>query len=97
MHGLCTALPACKFCGCTPERACALVAVQPAPLVNPYLLPPGITVVSPDAETSIVPCQWFLADGQNGYVCSNPACVDRAYAEACALAETLAEIMEVAA
>lgn len=75
----------CKFCGCTEHKACRLVLVT-APDLDSYLLPPGVALVPSDAETSIVPCQWILRD-----VCSNPACVDKAYAEAWPLAELIEE------
>lgn len=110
MHGLYTDSPiaipnVCRFCGCSQERACALVAVQTSPALQqivggqigdkwcvplmPYILPPGVAVVPPDAETRIVPCQWLITDEVCGFVCSNPACVALAYAEARTLAEEI--------
>jgi hypothetical protein len=81
----------CKFCGCSEKRACLLVQVFPAPGLNPYLLPPGVANVPADAETSILPCEWLLPD-----VCTNPACVEKAYAEARTLALDLAVDSELA-
>lgn len=74
----------CRFCGCTGDRACRLVLVTLAPQLDAYLLPPGIGLVRHGAETRIVPCEW-LEPG----LCSNPACVAKAYAEARTLAEEL--------
>jgi hypothetical protein len=72
----------CKFCGCTPRRACQLIAVRTfdksASDLEPYFLPPtGIALVPAGAETFLVPCAWLLDD-----VCTNPSCVEKAYAEA---------------
>lgn len=79
------AAPSCKFCACTELRACKLIEVR-TPGRDPSLLPPGaaIAVIPADAVTRIIPCQWLLPD-----VCSNPACVEKAYAEARPLAETV--------
>lgn len=70
----------CKFCHCTERRACRLVAVM-LPGVDPYILPPGIALVPPGADAQIVPCEWAFPG-----ICSNPACVERAYLEARELA-----------
>jgi hypothetical protein len=74
----------CKFCGCTERRGCQIAVVKHlfAPDVPElgreyYVLPSGIALVPPDAQTFMVPCSWLLED-----VCSNPACVEKAYAEA---------------
>lgn len=74
----------CKFCGCNERRSCAIAAVkfpfapdEPALARDYYILAPGVAVVPPDAETFMVPCSWLLDD-----VCLNPACVEKAYAEA---------------
>jgi hypothetical protein len=52
---------------------------------HPYLLPPGVASVPADAETRLIPCAWLLHD-----VCTNPACVEKAYGEARVLALELA-------
>jgi hypothetical protein len=66
----------CKFCGCTEAQGCTLIRVFPGPGLNPYLLPHGLALV-PDGDVRMVPCEWLLPD-----VCTNPACVEKAYAEA---------------
>jgi hypothetical protein len=80
----------CKFCGCTDKRACQIPMVY-ADLPDdrmlrellgsddyPYIVRPGQL-----AEFS-TPCHWS-APG----ICSAPACVEKAYAEACALIDEL--------
>jgi hypothetical protein len=70
----------CKFCGCTEHRPCCLVEdpLGPCPL--------GTAVVPADAATRIIPCAWLIPD-----VCTNPACVDKAYLEARDLAWVVAK------
>jgi hypothetical protein len=48
----------------------------PGPGLNPYLLPAGLALV-PEGDVRLVPCDWLTED-----VCTNPACVEEAYAEA---------------
>jgi len=73
----------CKFCGCSERRACQLIAVRTwnktASDVDPLILQLGaaLVLVPADAQTSIIPCSWLLPD-----VCTNPLCVEKAYAEA---------------
>jgi hypothetical protein len=98
-HTICQrkgAIVTCKFCGCTERRACLLIGVQVSPEIAPYILPPEtIAVIPAGAETHMLPCQWLLQDpGGAGYVCSNPACVEKAYREARPLAEELAGLAE---
>lgn len=75
-------LQRCKFCGCTERCACSLIKAFPGPGLNPYLLPQrspqaaGVAL-APEGDLRIVPYEWLLPD-----VCTNPACVERAYAEA---------------
>ena len=85
---------ACKFCGCTEDRPCYLIEVFPMPGFNhPYLLLPGGHVAA-GTETRVIPCAWLLHD-----VCTNPACVEKAYLEARSLALELSildELIDVA-
>jgi hypothetical protein len=77
-------LRSCKFCGCTEHRPCRLVAIELAGLDPCIFSPNRIVPVPSDAITRVIPCGWLLED-----VCSNPACVEKAYAEARPLAETI--------
>src|ERR1017187_7729895 len=79
----------CKFCGCSERRACALIEVFPAPGVSPYLLPPGIALIPPDAETHIVGCSWLTEE-----VCTNPACIEKAYLESRELAVAVQGLLD---
>jgi hypothetical protein len=75
----------CKFCHCREHLPCALVAVRVEWGDGFAILPPGgIALIPNNAETRIVPCAWWLDD-----VCSNPACVEKAYLEARELTEEL--------
>lgn len=62
----------CKFCGCTDERACQV------PIVFDEHEPGGVVVWGGDPKKAdgFMPCWWIEAE-----VCSNPACVTRAYEE----------------
>ena len=69
----------CKFCGCTENKPCRIpLTVNQAddPIIAfPPAEPLGYTV-----------CGWLLDD-----VCTAPACVEKAYPEACALIDQLLE------
>lgn len=71
----------CKFCRCTKDHPCKLVAVKTwnktQSLIEPYIFAGAIAIVPPDAETFLVPCAWLLDD-----VCTNPRCAEKAYGEA---------------
>jgi hypothetical protein len=53
---------------------------------------PASFVSDPDFRPNgnVVPCAWLLDD-----VCSNPACVDKAFAEARPLAETIQKALDL--
>ena len=58
----------CKFCGCTENTACRI----------PIKILAGDPVLCARGEAEgFVPCSWLLSD-----VCTHPACVEKAYAEA---------------
>lgn len=63
----------CKFCGCTENTPCLLVAAEP--------WRPARAVLE---VTAFTPCAWLLED-----VCTAPECVAKAYAEANVLMEEL--------
>ena len=71
----------CKFCGCTDEKACAI----------PIVFAKAGPRLALDAELAefVLPCDWLTEN-----VCSAPACVDKAYAEAELLADKLAFFIE---
>jgi hypothetical protein len=77
--------PRCKFCGCTERRPCLLIVVDTGD-GRPLILAPksAIAVVPADGEAQLIPCAWLLED-----VCTNPACVEKAYTERRPLAETI--------
>jgi len=67
----------CKFCGCTEEKPCLLGEDPLATYVAGYnsSLPAGCTPLL--MPPGMVPCAWLIPN-----VCTNPECVDKAYAEA---------------
>jgi hypothetical protein len=74
----------CKFCGCTDRRPCMITVVDDPQDGTRSIVPAGIALVEADKEIRLVPCEWI---GEN--VCSAPACVEKAYAEAALLADQL--------
>lgn len=58
----------CKFCGCTDERACRL----PVSLTTRGL---EFADDADDLSVNWEPCYWVIPG-----VCSNPECVEKAYA-----------------
>ena len=80
----------CKLCGCTDDKPCILVAVDDAPDRDAYLRAGGAVIIEPGARTREVPCAWLTDD-----VCSNPVCVEKAYAEARPLAEQIDEALRM--
>ena len=78
----------CKFCGCTEDRPCLITAVTE--YADTYILGTGIQLVPDGAKTRLVPCAWLLPD-----VCTAPACVEKAYAEALPLAETIQRALDL--
>jgi hypothetical protein len=76
----------CKFCGCTEDKPCLITEVTE--YAESYILGAGIQLVPEGAKTRLVPCAWLLED-----VCSTPACVEKAYAEARPLAEQIDEAL----
>jgi hypothetical protein len=93
------AVQRCKFCGCTERRPCRFAAVTfPFALGKAMssVLPTvafgalGYAIVPADASTQLISCGWLLDD-----VCSNPACVEKAYAEARPFAETIHLALEL--
>jgi hypothetical protein len=87
----------CKFCGCTERGACsiafrvfpeedALEGVFPPgdfPPGDPMYLETGV-IAQLDPDIEYLPCQWIAPE-----ICSAPACVEKAYAEARPLAEVI--------
>jgi len=67
----------CQFCGCTDDRACAIPYVFDED-DNPLLALPGQI-----AEVTS-PCHWSTPN-----ICSAPACIARAYPEACAIVDRM--------
>ena len=65
----------CKYCGCSDERACSIPMQYD--VENEYILAPPLTL-----GDFTVPCHWVVPG-----VCSDPACVDKAYAADDFLAE----------
>ena len=80
----------CKFCGCTDRSPC-LIPMRYVPTPNvPALLAlfgvdeyPAITSACQISEMT-TPCHWSTND-----VCSAPACIAKAYTEACALVDEI--------
>jgi hypothetical protein len=73
----------CKFCGCTEDKPCLLTEVTE--YAESFIIGTGIQLVPEGAKTRLVPCAWLL----EGDLCSAPACVEKAYAEAALLADQL--------
>jgi len=81
----------CRFCGCTDRRACQIPMLYVATPTVPELLDlfsDELPVVARPGQVAefTTPCHWSAPD-----ICSAPACVDKAYVEACAF---IAEIIE---
>jgi hypothetical protein len=72
----------CKFCGCTEDKPCLITEITE--YADSYILGAGIKLVPDGVKARLIPCGWLLDD-----VCSSPACVEKAYAEARLLASQL--------
>lgn len=70
----------CKFCGCSDDRPCMI----------PVCLAPDGDALERARAMMQEPCAWLLDD-----VCSNPVCVEKAYAEARPLAEQIDEALRM--
>jgi hypothetical protein len=70
----------CKFCGCTDEKACAIAIDVAGQITNAA---PG------SYNVAYRPCEWIAEN-----ICSAPACVDKAYAEAELLSSQLQFFIE---
>jgi hypothetical protein len=73
----------CKFCGCTEDKPCAISVELDGQLA---IGAGGLH----NARLNYVGCAW-LTEG----VCSAPACVEKAYAEARPLAEQIDEALRL--
>lgn len=80
----------CKFCGCTDEHGCVIgMFWAPLPDVRELQLMfddtryPAIAGAGTIA-TIRTPCHWSAPN-----ICSAPACIERAYPEACAMVDEL--------
>ena len=69
----------CKFCGCTDDKACMI----------PVCTAPDGDALERARSMVNLPCEWVIEN-----VCSNPKCVDKAYAEAELLADQLQFFIE---
>ena len=92
----------CKFCGCTELAGCSIPfrifysqndgTAGISPLVDchdrVFVETGPIGQLDPDIEYQ--PCAWLLPD-----VCTAPACVEKAYAEALPLAETIQRALDL--
>lgn len=83
----------CKFCGRTDQGACSIPfrifdADGNDPEDRECVELGPIEQLDPDIE--YYPCAWLLDD-----VCSAPACVEKAYAEARPLAEQIDEALRI--
>jgi hypothetical protein len=82
----------CKFCGCTDRRPCMIpMFYVPAPRVPELLelMPDEYPIIARPGQVAefTTPCHWSTPD-----ICSAPTCIEKAYAEACALVDALLEI-----
>lgn len=71
----------CKFCGCTELAGCS-IPVRELDDGSQYVETGAIEQLAIDVD--YVPCTWLIPN-----VCTNPSCVEKAYAEACALVDEL--------
>lgn len=77
----------CKFCGCTEQAGCS-IPVRELEDGSQYVEMGVIEQLAIDIE--YFPCTWLLPD-----VCSAPACVEKAYAEALPLALTIQRALDL--
>jgi hypothetical protein len=71
----------CKFCGCTDEKPCAIPICE-GPNLEPML------ATESNIAIGVMACGWLLDEPGNA-VCTAPACVEEAYAEAELLADQI--------
>lgn len=72
----------CKFCGCSEHHACS-IPIRLDDDEEKFEIWFG-AVVQLDLDIDYIRCAWLLKD-----VCTNPSCVEKAYAEARDLATAL--------
>lgn len=76
----------CRFCGCTEKRACQI----PMTFIAEDSAKPAIAMPG-QVSLFTLSCDWLIPN-----VCTHPLCVEKAYAEACALVDELIAMEEAA-